>query len=243
MTNNREVCLYMAQILDQTDRHQDMVDLMKSVVELNPELSQDERNLLSVAYKNIVGSRRNGLRILAAIIDHDEGKASENRARQLQVFKDTIITELEQYCYELINLVDSKLLPAANTPEARVFYEKLKADYYRYICEARTEDKKEEPANKAKECYENALKIAKEEIAPYRPTLLGLILNYSVFLYEIMGQKQEAVELAQKTYDDTNPFLSQNSDNSYNEASMILTLLRDNVQLWTQQAQPEAKQE
>ncbi|KAH0790275.1 14-3-3 protein [Histomonas meleagridis] len=235
MSSDRDSFLFMAQLYDQTERHQEMVDAMKKAIELNPELNNDERNLLSIAYKNVVGSRRDGLRMINAIVDHEESRGNSARVEQLQAYKKTILEELEKYCNELITLVDQKLLPAAKTPESRVFFEKLKADYYRYICEAKPESEKDEPANKAKECYENAMEISKNEIPPSRPTSLGLILNYSVFLYEILGQKSAAIELAQKTYNECSQIVDENSDNSYSEATMILQLLRDNVSLWTQE--------
>jgi 14-3-3 protein epsilon len=236
MASPREVSLFMAQILDQTDRHQDMVDAMKQVISLNADLNSDERNLLSVAYKNIVGSRRNGLRMITAIVEHEEGRGNTARVEQLHTYKGTILAELEKYCNELIGLVDTQLLPAAKSPESRVFYEKLKADYYRYVCESKPDGEKQEPAQKARQCYENALEIAKNEIPPSRPTSLGLVLNYSVFLYEIIGQKQESIDLAQKTYNECSVTVDDNSDNSYSEATMILQLLRDNVSLWAQEA-------
>ncbi|EAY18608.1 14-3-3 protein [Trichomonas vaginalis G3] len=234
MSNERDVALFMAQIYDQTDRHQDMVDTMKKVIELSADLTNDERNLLSVAYKNIIGSRRNGLRMIAAILEHEDGRGNTQRVASLNAYRKVILGELEKYCNELIGLVDLSLLPAAKTAESRVFYQKLKADYYRYICESRSDDEKTEPAQKAKECYEAAMQISNAEIAQYRPTSLGLILNYSVFLYEIIGEKQKAIDLAQKTYNTCSSNVEKNSDNSYSEATMILQLLRDNVQLWTQ---------
>lgn len=39
-------------------RYDDMAQAMKSVTETGVELSNEERNLLSVAYKNVVGARR-----------------------------------------------------------------------------------------------------------------------------------------------------------------------------------------
>lgn len=39
-------------------RYDDMAQAMKSVTETSVELSNEERNLLSVAYKNVVGARR-----------------------------------------------------------------------------------------------------------------------------------------------------------------------------------------
>ena len=53
-TSQRDDYLFMVQILDSTDRRQDMIDLMKKVIDLNPELNSEERNLLSMSYKNII---------------------------------------------------------------------------------------------------------------------------------------------------------------------------------------------
>lgn len=39
-------------------RYDDMAQAMKAVTETGVELSNEERNLLSVAYKNVVGARR-----------------------------------------------------------------------------------------------------------------------------------------------------------------------------------------
>lgn len=233
-TNERDMALYMAQILDQTDRHDDTVELMKRVVELNPQLNSEERNLLSAAYKNVIDIHRNGLRIFAAISEHKEGIASQNRVDQINKIRDQIIEELEKSCNELISIVTTKLLPIAQDAESRIFYEKLQADYYRYMCEAKTGEARDDCMQKAKECYESALEIAKKELNPARPSYLGLILNYTVFLQEIIGNKEEALSLAQKTYNECTPLVDDNSDNSYSEATMILQILRDNILNWTE---------
>jgi 14-3-3 protein epsilon len=69
----------------------------------------------------------------------------------------------------------------------------------------------------------------------YKPTSLGLVLNYSVFLFEIVGKKDEAIELASKTFSECEGALNNNSPAGYEEAANILQLLRDNVALWTGQ--------
>ena len=55
---SRDQLIYMAKISEQTERFEDMLNYMKQVVSQNPDLSIEERNLLSVAFKNSVGSRR-----------------------------------------------------------------------------------------------------------------------------------------------------------------------------------------
>ncbi len=43
---------------EQAERYEEMVEAMRSIAKLGVELTSDERSLLSVAYKNVVGSRR-----------------------------------------------------------------------------------------------------------------------------------------------------------------------------------------
>lgn len=51
-----------------------MLKHMKDVVKLGSELNVEERNLLSVAYKNTVGSRRTAWRALTSIEGKEEQK-------------------------------------------------------------------------------------------------------------------------------------------------------------------------
>lgn len=51
-----------------------MVDAMKKVASLNVELTVEERNLLSVAYKNVIGARRASWRIISSIEQKEENK-------------------------------------------------------------------------------------------------------------------------------------------------------------------------
>ena len=230
MSTERDVALYVAQILDQTTCHQEKVDMMRKVIELNPVLSHDERNLLSAGYKELISVHRDGLRILAEMAEHDEGKANQHRIGQITAVREKIVAELEEKCNELIKLIDETLLPAATNPEARLFYEKLRGDYLRYIYEARNDPA---VAERAKESYDAALKIARTELEPCKPACLGAILNYAVFLFDVMGQCEEAIELSRKTYNEYCEVVDQNSGDSYSEATLILQNLKNNVALWT----------
>ena len=50
--------VYFAKLAEQAERYDEMADYMKAVGGAPGELTVEERNLLSVAYKNAVGSRR-----------------------------------------------------------------------------------------------------------------------------------------------------------------------------------------
>ena len=127
----------MAKITEQTERYEDMLDAMNNVVRANADLTVQERNLLSVAYKNTIGSRRTAWRILGSIEKKEEQKGSKNIGL-LRGYQAKVKAELSLYCDQIINLIDSQLVQKASNSEAKVFYHKMKGDYYRYISEFTT---------------------------------------------------------------------------------------------------------
>jgi 14-3-3 protein epsilon len=66
MAADRAGLLYNAKLAEQAERYSDAVDETKRIAQLagEQELSIEERNLLSVGYKNLVGARRASWRIL-----------------------------------------------------------------------------------------------------------------------------------------------------------------------------------
>ena len=132
------------------------------MTEANKPLSEEERNLLSVAYKNVVGGRRSSWRVISSI----EQKTTDNeeKTKLAKEYRETIEEELNKICNEVLvrsvptsiskhnnitfivlqELLDKYLIPNADDkPESKVFYLKMKGDYYRYIAEVAGEDKKQ----------------------------------------------------------------------------------------------------
>lgn len=72
----REELIYMTKLTEQTERFEDMVSYIKQVVKFDQELNIEERNLLSVAYKNSIGGRRTAWRVLSSIENKDEQKVN-----------------------------------------------------------------------------------------------------------------------------------------------------------------------
>ena len=132
--STRDEFIYMAKITEQTERFEDMIDAMNKVVQANANLTVEERNLLSVAYKNTIGSRRTAWRALSSIEKKEEQKGSKNIGL-LKAYKAKVEEELNKYCNQILDLITNKLLVQADSAEAKVFYHKMKGDYYRYISE------------------------------------------------------------------------------------------------------------
>ena len=222
----------MAKITEQTERFEDMLEAMNNVVNANPDLSVEERNLLSVAYKNTIGSRRTAWRALSSIEKKEEQKGSKNLGL-LRGYKAKIVAELDKYCNEIIKLIDSKLLEKANNSEAKVFYHKMKGDYYRYISEYTSGAAHDAAGTSAHNAYTSATTIAEAELKTTHPIRLGLALNYSVFHYEVKNDPGKACQLAKKAFDDAIADIDQIEEEQYKDATTIMQLIRDNLTLWT----------
>ncbi|KAJ1626782.1 14-3-3 domain-containing protein [Pavlovales sp. CCMP2436] len=236
MAGQQSDIVYMAKLAEQAERYEEMVEYMKQLAEMaEVDLTLEERNLLSVAYKNVVGARRASFRILSSIEAKELTKdANSTEVRIIVEYRKTIEGELDKICNEILTLLDANLIGKAVLAEAKVFYYKMKGDYYRYLAEFRTEQSvKEEVANSSEEAYESAQKIALTELSPTHPIRLGLALNYSVFMYEVMGKPQDACNLAKSAFDDAIAELDTLDEESYKDSTLIMQLLRDNLTLWT----------
>merc|ERR1712139_511671 len=110
----------------------------------------EERNLLSVAYKNAVGSRRASWRIISSVEQKEESKGNATNVAHCKEYRSKVETELQTICDTILGLLDKSLIPGALDAESKVFYHKMKGDYYRYIAEFIGGEKKPEAANSAK---------------------------------------------------------------------------------------------
>lgn len=229
----RDEMVYSAKLAEQAERYDEMAEIMKQFAETKKDLSVEERNLLSVAYKNAVGSRRASWRVIASVGAKQKEKGNEKQAEIVNQYRSKIEDELTKICKDILNLLDTCLISSATTAESKVFYYKMKGDYYRYISEFAAEDKKQEPTQSAKEAYDEATSIATAELPSTHPIRLGLALNFSVFYYEIVGKPKEACNMAQRAFEDAIAELDNVPEESYKDSTLIMQLLRDNLTLWT----------
>lgn len=232
MAESREENVYMAKLAEQAERYDEMVEFMKKVAALKVELTVEERNLLSVAYKNVTGSRRASWRIVSSIEQKEENKGNENNVRRIKDYRSKIEKELSSICDDILGVLDNFLIPSATSNESKVFYYKMKGDYYRYVAEFEQADRRKDAGNHSLEAYKKASEIA-HELPPTHPIRLGLALNFSVFYYEILNAPDKACQLAKQAFDDAIAELDKLSEDSYKDSTVIMQLLRDNLTLWT----------
>uniref|UniRef100_A0A804LUC6 14-3-3 domain-containing protein n=1 Tax=Zea mays TaxID=4577 RepID=A0A804LUC6_MAIZE len=202
---SREDNVYMAKLAEQAERYEEMVEYMEKVAKTVDveELTVEERNLLSVAYKNVIGARRASWRIISSIEHKEESRKNEEHVIQIKEY------------------------------QSKVFYLKMKGDYHRYLAEFKTGAERKEAAESTMIAYKAAQDIALAELASTHPIRLGLALNFSVFYYEILNSPDKACNLARQAFDEAISQLDTLGEDSYKDSTLIMQLLRDNLTLWT----------
>merc|ERR1712135_122750 len=241
MAESKEELVQRAKLAEQAERYDDMASSMKSVTETGIELSNEERNLLSVAYKNVVGARRSSWRVISSIEQKTEG--SERKQQMAKEYREKVEKELREICNDVLGLLDQFLIPKASNAESKVFYLKMKGDYFRYLAEVAIGDSRSEVVDDSQKAYQDAYDISKSKMQPTHPIRLGLALNFSVFYYEILNSPEKACQLAKTAFDDAIAELDTLNEDSYKDSTLIMQLLRDNLTLWTSDAQGDGDEQ
>ncbi|KAF9608280.1 hypothetical protein IFM89_008565 [Coptis chinensis] len=233
MEKERERHVYLARLAEQAERYDEMVESMKQVAMLDAELTVDERNLVSVGFKNVIGARRASWRILSSMEQKEEAKGNEQRLRRIRNYRQRVEDELTKICNDSLVVIDEHLLPSSSTGESIVFYYKMKGDYFRYLAEFKAGNERKEVADQSLKAYQAATSTASMDLPPTHPIRLGLALNFSVFYYEILHSPERACHLAKQTFDEAISELDALSEDFYKDSTIIMQLLRDNLTLWT----------
>lgn len=231
MAGTRDQNVFMARLAEQADRFEDMVTYMGRVAQMGGSLNVEERNLLSVAFKNAVGARRSSWRAITLEM-HEKDHSTKPC---VLTYKGQVEKELNDKCDEILQMLTKDTSEGlirtsieTNDKGAQVFYRKMEGDYHRYKAEFSTSPERDLHAKNAFEAYTKATQVATEAMIASHPIRLGLALNFSVFYYEVYGNNEYACQLAQTAYDSAGGDAAQDGT----DAGAILQLLKDNLMLW-----------
>jgi len=239
MSDIRAKNVYFAKLAEQTERYDEMLDFMEAVVRASYQLSLEERSLLAVACKNAVGSRRAAWRVVTSVEEKEKTKGNDNQVGYAREYCCKLEAELQRMCDTILALLSERLIPMTPSGESKVFYVKMKADYYRYIAEFTTGATKDKASEDAKTAYADATAMAEKDLIATHPIRLGLALNYSVFMYEVLNQPDEACKMARSSVEAAIAGLGNVAEESYKDSTMVMRLLLDNLTLWAADQEPE----
>ncbi|XLS56351.1 hypothetical protein HN51_006106, partial [Arachis hypogaea] len=233
---SREESIFLAKAAQAAERYKEMVDFMKTpVLSITPaaELTEEERNLVSSAYKNMIGPLRTGWCIVSAIEKKENDGEDEKRAAIARAYKLDLESKMLGVCNDILGLLESNLLPSAAASDSRVFYLKMKGDYIRYLLKFAVGDDRKISADAAMEAYTAAQDIAVVDLAPSSPIRLGLILNFSVFCHEILNEPDKACDMAKQGIEEAIAEIKTLAEPPNKDTTLIIQLLRDNLSSWT----------
>merc|ERR1711862_766591 len=232
-THTMEEKIFLARVAEQAEKFDDMVEFLNKAIQAksNEDFTIDERNLLSVGFKNQIGANRGAIRTIGAI---EQNPKYQKFVDALKSYKTQIESSLYEQCMTIVNKVTTKCLPLASDDESNAFFQKMIGDYYRYVAESATEDKIEEVRNGALDGYSKAQQRA-QSLNACNPIRLGLALNYSVFQYEVMNDHKKACELGESALTEALEKIDDVDEETFRDAKSIIELLKENLSLWKEE--------
>jgi 14-3-3 protein epsilon len=241
MSKGYDKNVYLAMLAEQCSRFEEMTAFLEDMLKARSgDLNSDERNLLSIAYKNSVSTRRTALRTIMAYEMKEKKKETSTFLPYIQEYRKRIEEELTRMCRNVLDTISNHLMKKAEDDEARVFYLKMKGDYNRYIAEYATGELRESVSQGALDSYKAAADAAKG-LSPVHPIALGLFLNFSVFYYEVINDHETACKIAKDTLDLASkelPDMDEDDENN-RDAYSIINLLRENLEMWKIEAEEQ----
>jgi 14-3-3 protein epsilon len=121
----RDMRVVLFRVIVRSKRSIDMCDSIEELCKLHVELTVSERNLFSVAFKNLIGPKRASWRILSSIEQKEEANHDNHKVLMIREYKEQIERELEEVCNRVICIVDTHILPHNQSSEAQCFFFKL----------------------------------------------------------------------------------------------------------------------
>ena len=225
--------IFMVRVAEQAERFDDMYNFLKDVIAAkDTDFTTEERNLLSVGFKNLIAANRTAIRTIGAI---EQNPKYQKFQSALQSYKKKIEGELYGQCFSIVALVKDKCIKLAASSESKAFFHKMAGDYYRYVAESASGDKLTESKSGALEQYTLAQELSNKELGACNPIRLGLALNFSVFYYEVMNDHKKACELGESSLQSALDKIDECDEETFRDAKSIIELLKENLSLWKEE--------
>jgi|TARA_B110000003_G_scaffold235581_1_gene239829 14-3-3 protein epsilon len=213
------------------------------------ELTDEERNLFSVALKNVLQSLRSSIAVAKAMELRERQLANDDGAALAKGYAQKLSAELSRFCSSTIEAIERRLsTPTESSAHARVFYLKLLGDYWRYTCEVDIDaDKRDEAIAHCTDAYEVGVELAATSgLTMCDPIRLGLYLNQTVFLYEIVGKHSGAIAISNAcicAFESAREAIGvadvADVGEAMADAEAIVQLMRNNCVLWQRELEHE----
>lgn len=231
----------MAKLAKKTGRYIDMKNFMNELVvfafsspDLDVELTGEERDLLSLAYKKCMGELRDSWKSLQKFKQKRQQNLKDKYLSVEEKYRLNLEAQIEDLHKEFIGLLEKCVISSAKSIESKVFCLQMKGDFHGYLAEIKIDDERKKLIHDALEAYNRAKSLAKSYLRPCDPGRLSLELSLGLFKYDILNAKKEVVELNYLVLHEAKEDLKNMDKEStqYKKAEIVLNSLKDNLNNW-----------
>ena len=179
--------IYMALLAQQCHRYKEMFKYFQDLIKQrekegkSKDLSPQERELISFGFISYINSQRHSLHICMAFETKERKEYNSPILSNIIDYRKKLEAELTENIQDIINILDSTLIKNSEENIGKIYYLKLKGDFNRYICEYEKSHSREKASNNGLKAYQDAMNLTKN-MNIINKLLLGLVLNYSIFL-------------------------------------------------------------
>ena len=231
--SNKEEWIYLIRLCEDGRRYSDMCRYFVQYLDLGLEISSLERHLFSLAFHGRVTQLRNAWRIASKSMSHSTDDS------QLASICHSLRQDIEALCNEAIEYVSLKIMPTCVSPDQRVYFLKFRGDFERYKAEVADCKTRSSAATAAHEWYMQAADAALCHLSPMDSIRLSLMLNFSIFYYDIYNDAERACVVAKSACDDAIDAGIRSKkhadDNDADERMNVFNTIRSNLIKWSSQ--------
>ena len=230
--NELEELSSLAQIALIAERYEDASKYIEELIKKKKDdLNKDEKNIFYKSFKNIINSKRSAWRSADYM---EEKEKNDERIAMIKNYKDILEKDIYDVCKNVIALINNFLLTKTILDESKIFFLKMKGDYYRYLSEFQSLIENKNYLDESEKNYKNAIELS-QNISWINPTKLGLYLNYSVFYYENKKDTKKAIQIAKEAIKSAKKYSDKLKEEEDKDAEMSIQTLKENINYWEQE--------
>ena len=227
--NELEELSSLAQVALIAERYEDASKYIEELIKKKKEdLTKEEKNIFYKSFKYVVNSKRSAWLSVNYL---EEKEKNDERMEIIKNYKNIIEKDILDICKNVITLINNFLLTKAVIDESKMFYLKMKGDYYRYLCEFKALNENKNYLEESEKNYKNAIELS-QNISWIGTIKLGLYLNYSVFIYEIKKDTKKAIQIAKEAVKSAKKYSDKIKEEEDKDAEITIQVLKENINYW-----------
>ena len=198
----------------------------------NLDPSLEDVNTISRICKGHVDSIRKSWKTIYLSEQKERGKGRDDRSTPLLEYRKKLETELTEFCKLIIDLIEKKFIKTGSDTTIKALLYRMIGDYWRYLAEIQRGYERGESTKNALSAYELAKDLIESCCGPAAAIRLSIMLNYSIFYFEILSNPDEALLKAQKTYEEGISCVDSLHESAYADSILMLQTIHRTILAW-----------